>query len=165
MREADLVDLQPLQREMDAPSTLVRMYNAFQLLFRSAFVIDVAVGLATLWALRVAIQATQKKSRTTKLSGPKSTSLLFEVSRELFESPDMGAMFEAWSKEYGVAYEVPMMAGQKQIMVCDPKAVAYLFARDTWSYVRTPIITAATGRWERDCFGPRASHTEDNEDP
>ncbi|KAI6004498.1 cytochrome P450 [Pisolithus orientalis] len=123
------------------------MYNAFQLLFRSAFVIDVAVGLATLWALRVAIQATQKKSRTTKLSGPKSTSLLFEVSRELFESPDMGAMFEAWSKEYGVAYEVPMMAGQKQIMVCDPKAVAYLFARDTWSYVRTPIITAATGRW------------------
>ncbi|KAI6037499.1 cytochrome P450 [Pisolithus marmoratus] len=97
-----------------------------------------ATALVTAWALRTAIRAIQKKFRTTELRGPKSTSLLFGVSKELFESPDTGAIFEAWSKEYGVAYEIPMIYGQKRVILCDPKAVSYLFSRDTRSYVGTP---------------------------
>lgn len=45
--------------------------------------------------LRVAIR---KKFRTTKLRVHESTSLLFG----------------AWSKEYGMIYEIPMMCGQKR---------------------------------------------------
>ncbi|KAI6169881.1 cytochrome P450 [Pisolithus thermaeus] len=74
------------------------------------------------------------KSRTTKLRGPKSNNLIFGVSKELFESPDIGGMFEAWSREYGVAYEIPMICGEKRIALCDPRAVAHLFSKDTWTY-------------------------------
>ncbi|KAI6027137.1 cytochrome P450 [Pisolithus marmoratus] len=87
---------------MDGASTLVRIYKTFQALVRSASVIDLAAGLAAIWALRTAIQAIRKKFRTTKLRGPKSSSLLFGVGKELFRSPDTGAMLEAWSKEYEI---------------------------------------------------------------
>ncbi|KAI6026788.1 cytochrome P450 [Pisolithus microcarpus] len=133
---------------MDTASTPVRIYNMFQALVRSASPspIDVVTGLAVVWAISAAIRALRKQSRTTKLRGPQGSSLLFGVSKELFESPDTGSMFEAWSKEYGVAYELPMLLGQKRIILCDPKAVAYLFSRDTRSYVGTPGHKAAVAR-------------------
>ncbi|KAI6040779.1 cytochrome P450 [Pisolithus marmoratus] len=127
---------------MDAPSTLVRIYNAFRDRVRSASITNMTIGLVAVLVLRVAIQATRKKSRKTKLRGPKSPSLLFGVGKEIFKSPDMGAMFEEWSKEYGVAYEIPMMFGQKRTVLCDPKAVAHLFTKDTWSYVIIPGLKA-----------------------
>ncbi|KAI6004499.1 cytochrome P450 [Pisolithus orientalis] len=131
---------------MDPMPTLVRSYVTCQDLVRSASLIDIATGLVAVWALRVAIRTIRKKSRTTKLRGPKSTSLLFGVGKELFESPDSGALFEAWSKEYGVVYEIPMICGQKRVILCDPRAAAYLFARDTWSYVGIPGFKAVIAR-------------------
>ncbi|KAI5999039.1 cytochrome P450 [Pisolithus marmoratus] len=131
---------------MDIASAFTFTYNASQALALSASVIGVAISLVTAWALCTAIRATQKRSRVTELRGPKSTSLLLGVSKELFESPDTGAIFEAWSKEYGVAYEIPMIYGQKRIILCDPKAVAYFFSRDTRSYVGTPGHKASVVR-------------------
>lgn len=122
---------------MDTASTLVRIYDTFRALVRSASPIDVATGLAAIWALRAVIQAFRRRFRTTRLRGPKSTSLLFGVGKELFASPDTGTIFEEWSKKYGVAYEVPMIFGRRRIVLCDPKAAAYLLSRDTWSYVGT----------------------------
>ncbi|KAI6040782.1 hypothetical protein EDC04DRAFT_1419582 [Pisolithus marmoratus] len=124
--------------DMDIVSTFVPIYNTFQAFVRSTSFIDVATWLAVIWALLTVIRATGKKSRTTKLRGPKSTSLLFGVGKELLESPDTGVIFEAWSKEYGVAYEVPMVCGQKRIILCDPKAITHVLSRDTWSYVGIP---------------------------
>ncbi|KIK25889.1 hypothetical protein PISMIDRAFT_327266 [Pisolithus microcarpus 441] len=46
-------------------------------------------------------------------------------------------MFEAWAKEYGVAYEVPMTLGGKQIVLTDSRALAHYYARETWVYVQT----------------------------
>ncbi|KAI6040778.1 cytochrome P450 [Pisolithus marmoratus] len=122
------------------------MYNAFRDRIHSASFINIAIGLAAVWVLRLAIHTTWKKSGRTKLRGPKGASLLFGVGKELFESPDMGAMFEAWSKEYGVTYEIPMICGQTRTILCDPKAVAYFFAKDTWSYVNTPELKAIVAR-------------------
>ncbi|KAI6011275.1 hypothetical protein PISMIDRAFT_19305 [Pisolithus microcarpus 441] len=127
---------------------------------RSASRIDVVTGLAAVWAISAAIRALRKQSRTTKLREPKGSSLLFGVSKESFKSPDTGSMFEAWPKEYSVAYEVPTFLGQKRIILCDPKAVAYLFSRDTRSYVGTPGHKAAVARTEMGFFGLKASHTE-----
>ncbi|KAI6004500.1 cytochrome P450 [Pisolithus orientalis] len=132
--------------DMDPISMLVRSCAAFYHLVRCTSLIDVATGLATIWALCTAIWATQKNSRTTKLRGPKRTNLLFGVSTELFGSPDSGAIFEAWSKEYGVAYEIPMMCGKQRIVLCDPKALAYLFSKDTWSYAGIPGVKASIAR-------------------
>ncbi|KAI6037494.1 cytochrome P450 [Pisolithus marmoratus] len=131
---------------MDAPFTFVHIFNAFRDRVRSASIIHIAVGLAAVWVLHVAIHATRKKSRKTRLRGPKSPSLWFGVGKELFESPDMGAMFEAWSKEYGMAYEIPMLCGRTRTVLCDPKAVAYLFTKDTWSYVIMPELKAVLAR-------------------
>ncbi|KAI6040775.1 cytochrome P450 [Pisolithus marmoratus] len=131
---------------MDAPSTFVHICNAFRDRVRSASIIHIAVGLAAVWVLRVAIHATRKKPRKTRLRGPKSPSLWFGVGKELFESPDMGAMFEAWSKEYGMAYEIPMLCGGTRTVLCDPKAVAYLFTKDTWSYVIMPGLKVVLAR-------------------
>ncbi|KAI5992733.1 hypothetical protein EDD15DRAFT_2269553 [Pisolithus albus] len=119
---------------MDAASTPVHIYNTFQALVRSASLIDVVTGLAFVWAISTAIRVLRKQSRTTKLRGPKGGSLLFGVSKELFESPDTGWMFETWSREYGVAYELRMLLGQKRII---------LYTR---SYVGTPGHKAAVAR-------------------
>ncbi|KAI6127348.1 cytochrome P450 [Pisolithus croceorrhizus] len=131
---------------MNLPSTLALLYNAFCDHVRSSFIADITVGLATVWALRTVFQATGKKSRTTQLRGPKSNNLLFGVSKELFESTDMGGMFEAWSKEYGVAYEIPMIYGEKRIALCDPRAVAHLFSKDTWAYFGMKGMKEAVAR-------------------
>ncbi|KAI5994679.1 cytochrome P450 [Pisolithus albus] len=122
---------------MDTASTLVPIYDTFRAVVRSASPIDVATGLAAIWALRAVIQAFRRRFRTTRLRGPKSTSLLFGVAKELSTSPDTGTIFEEWSKKYGVAYEVPMIFGRRRIVLCDPKAAAYLLSKDTWSYVGT----------------------------
>ncbi|KAI6040777.1 cytochrome P450 [Pisolithus marmoratus] len=136
---------------MDAPSTFVRIYNAFRHRVSSVSIIDIAIGLAAVWVLCVAIPTTGRKSRKTQLRGPKSPSLLFGVGRELFQSPDMGAMFEAWLKEYGVVYEIPMLCGQTRTVLCDPKAVAHLLAKDTWSYVIIPgLKTIIAKRFGKD---------------
>ncbi|KAI6096692.1 cytochrome P450 [Pisolithus croceorrhizus] len=131
---------------MDTASTPARIYNAFQVLVRSASLICVVAGLAAAWVISAAIRAIRKQSRTTKLRGPRRSSMLFGVSTELFRSSDTGSMFEAWAKEYGVAYEIPMLWGQKRIILCDPKAVAYFFSRDTRSYVGTPAHKATVAR-------------------
>ncbi|KAI6097025.1 cytochrome P450 [Pisolithus croceorrhizus] len=110
---------------MDTVSTPARIYNAFQVLVRSASLIGVVAGLAAVWAISAAIRAIWKQSRTTKLRGPKGSGMFFG---------------------YGVAYEIPMLWGQKRIILCDPKAVAYFFSRDTRSYVGTPAHKAAVAR-------------------
>ncbi|KAI6157012.1 cytochrome P450 [Pisolithus tinctorius] len=130
---------------MNAPSTFVDVYNVFQDIFRSASAIDVTVGLATVWVLRLAVRATRKKSGT-KLRGPENPSLLFGVVKELFEKPDWGAALEGWSKEYGVAYEIPTFFGQKRVILWDPKAAAYVLSRDSWAYARLPGVKASIAR-------------------
>ncbi|KAI6016379.1 hypothetical protein BKA83DRAFT_4498011 [Pisolithus microcarpus] len=51
-------------------------------------------------------------------------------------------MSEAWSKEYAVTYEIPMVFGQKRTILWEPKTVAYFFMNDTWSYVIIPGFKA-----------------------
>ncbi|KAI6026842.1 cytochrome P450 [Pisolithus microcarpus] len=131
---------------MDVPSTLVVVYDAFRDRLRSASIADIAIGLAAVWAFHTAFQATGKKSRTTKLRGPKSNDPFFGVSKELFRSADMGGMYEAWAKEYGVAYEIPMICGERRIQLCDPRAAAHFFSKDTWSYVGIKGMKAAVAR-------------------
>ncbi|KAI5987884.1 cytochrome P450 [Pisolithus albus] len=131
---------------MDLPSTLVVVYDTLCDRLRSVSIADIAVGLAAVWAFHTAFHATGKKSRTTKLRGPKSNDPFFGVSKELFRSADMGGMYEAWAKEYGVAYEIPMICGERRIQLCDPRAAAHFFSKDTWSYVGIKGMKAAVAR-------------------
>ncbi|KIJ59411.1 hypothetical protein HYDPIDRAFT_162418 [Hydnomerulius pinastri MD-312] len=51
-------------------------------------------------------------------------------------------MYEAWAEEYGVVYQVPSTLGQRRIVLCDPRAIAHFYARETWTYVQTPLSKA-----------------------
>jgi len=99
----------------------------------SSYAINVTAGLAVIWALRITYLTNRKRPRTTRLRGPPSG--LFGAEEVLFESPDLAAVHEAWYKEYGPAYEIPMVLGERKIVLCDPKALAHFFARDSWTYV------------------------------
>jgi len=102
---------------------------------RSAHVVDLVTGLAVIGALRVVYLANRKRPGTTRLKGPSCG--FFGAEKVIHEAPDPTAVYEGWQQEYGVAYEIPLLLGERSIVLCDPKAVAHLFGRDSWSYALT----------------------------
>ncbi|KAF9239176.1 cytochrome P450 [Melanogaster broomeanus] len=101
--------------------------------------VDAAVALAALWLLLTAARVARRRPKTTQLSGPPSPSVVFGFAKDLLESPDAGAMYEAWGDEYGIVYQVPTVLGQSRIILADPRAIAHFYARETWTYALTPL--------------------------
>jgi hypothetical protein len=95
-----------------------------------------------LWAFVKVSRALRWRLKTTQLRGPPRTSLIYGVSHDLVSSQDSGAMYERWATEYGVAYTIPGVLGQNRIVLCDPRAIAHFYARETWTYVQTPLELA-----------------------
>ena len=112
---------------------------------RLANAIDLAAGLAAILALRMAYLANRKGLRTTRLRGPKP-GIFFGAAKVILESSDSAALYETWYKEYGAVYEIPLMLGQRRVILCDPKAIAHFFGRDSWSYALTPESKIALQR-------------------
>ncbi|KAG2144204.1 cytochrome P450 [Suillus clintonianus] len=111
---------------------------------RSFGALNVAGSLAALWAFVKVLRVLRWRLKTTQLRGPPRTSFLYGVSRDLGSSHDSGTMYEHWAEEYGVAYMIPSVLGQTRIILCDPRAIAHFFARETWTYVKTPRVLALT---------------------
>jgi len=109
--------------------------NVLEVIRSVPCVVDLVIGLAVIGALRVVYLANRKRPGTTRLKGPSCG--FFGAEKVIHEAPDRTAVYEAWQQEYGVAYEIPLMLGQRRIVLCDPKAVAHFFGRDSWSYVLT----------------------------
>ncbi|KAG1824968.1 cytochrome P450 [Suillus variegatus] len=109
---------------------------------RSGGAINVAGSFAALWALVKVLRMLRWRVKTTQLLGPPRTSLVYGVSRDLASSHDRAAMYERWATEYGVVYMIPSVLGQTNIVLCDPKAIAHFYARETWTYVKTPTTLA-----------------------
>lgn len=102
----------------------------------SANVFLLAAGIFVVHKLAQTFRA---QARTTKLSGPAASSWLFGVVKETHVG-DSGELYEMWANEYGTVYHVPAVAGSKKVVVTDPKAVAHIYAHDTFTYVHGPII-------------------------
>ncbi|KIK44327.1 hypothetical protein CY34DRAFT_786501 [Suillus luteus UH-Slu-Lm8-n1] len=117
---------------------------------RSVGAFKVACSFAALWAFVKISRALRWRLKTTQLRGPPRTSLMYGVSHDLASSQDSGAMYERWATEYGVAYTIPGVLGRTRIVLCDPRAIAHFYARETWTYVQTPLslalLEAAFGR-------------------
>ncbi|KAI6030993.1 cytochrome P450 [Pisolithus marmoratus] len=112
-------------------------YDNLLAVYRSTSILSVLAGIAGVLVLRGTLRAARRKLKTTSLRGPPGTHPIFGVSKDLFESSDTGEIFETWAEEYGSAYEVPTSFGGKKIMLCDPRALAHYYARETWTYVLT----------------------------
>ncbi|KAG2125473.1 cytochrome P450 [Suillus clintonianus] len=110
---------------------------------RSVGVLNVAVSFAALWAFVKVLRVLRSRLKTTQLRGPPRTSFIYGVSHDLDSSHDSGAMYEHWATEYGVVYMIPGVLGQTITVLCDPKAIAHLYARETWTYMQTPASLAS----------------------
>ncbi|KAG0700467.1 cytochrome P450 [Suillus ampliporus] len=117
---------------------------------RSVGAFNAACSFAALWAFVKVLKALRWRLKTTQLRGPPRSSFLYGVSNDPVSSQDSAATYERWAEEYGAVYMIPNVPGQTRIMLCDPKAIAHFYARETWTYVRTPlaltILEAVVGR-------------------
>ncbi|KAG1882721.1 cytochrome P450 [Suillus subluteus] len=117
---------------------------------RSVDAFNVAGSFVALWALVKVLRALRWRLKTTQLHGPPRTSFIYGVSHDLVASQDSGGMYERWATEYGVAYMIPSVLGQTRIVLCDPRAIVHFYARETWTYVQTPLsltlLEATIGR-------------------
>ncbi|KAH0839444.1 cytochrome P450 [Lanmaoa asiatica] len=104
----------------------------------SAF--NVVVGCTAVWAFVKLIHMSRRRVRTPKLRGPPSPSCAYGVGQILMEADDPSSMYESWAQEYGIVYEVPSTLGRRRIILYDPKAIAHFHAKETWTYVRTPML-------------------------
>ncbi|KAG1814956.1 cytochrome P450 [Suillus variegatus] len=109
---------------------------------RSRGAFHVAFSFAALWAFVKVLRMLRWRVKTTQLLGPPRTSLVYGVSRDLAISQDSGAIYERWATEYGVAYMIPSVLGGTRVVLCDPRAIAHFYARETWTYVQTPLSLA-----------------------
>ncbi|KAF9237034.1 cytochrome P450 [Melanogaster broomeanus] len=94
---------------------------------------DSSVGSSGGDSTVIEVQNCRWRPKTTRLRGPPSPSVVFGFAKDLLESPDAGAMYEAWGEEYGVVYQVPTVLGQSRIILADPRAIAHFYARETWT--------------------------------
>ena len=95
------------------------------------------VGIA-IWALLRWFGSYRQQLHTTKLRGPQSESFVYGVGKRVLDADDSGAVYEAWAQEYGPVYAVPSTLGNKRIVLCDPKAIAHFYSKETWTYTHTP---------------------------
>jgi len=107
--------------------------------FRSVGTFNVACSFAALWTFVKVIRALRWRLKTTQLRGPPRTSLIYGVSNDLASSKDSAMMYEHWAQEYGAVYMTPSVLGQTKIVLNDPRAIAHFYARESWTYVQTPL--------------------------
>ncbi|KDR74239.1 hypothetical protein GALMADRAFT_572553 [Galerina marginata CBS 339.88] len=77
-----------------------------------------------------------KLTSTTPLSGPPRKSL-FGVTRQIRVSPNPKAFYEEWFNQYGTIYRIPLPFGTEAVVISDLKAATHIFAKDTFTYVRS----------------------------
>ena len=61
--------------------------------------------------------------------------LFFEVADLIEKAEDSGSLYENWAIEYGVVYKVPALLGSWCVILCDPKAIAHFYVRETFLYM------------------------------
>ncbi|KAH0826178.1 cytochrome P450 [Lanmaoa asiatica] len=108
------------------------------------YAFDVAVACTAIWTLLRWIRASRQQLCTTRLRGPPNESFLYGVGKRIFDAEDSGAVYEAWAQEYGLVYTIPSTLGNSRIVLCDPKAIAHFYAKDTWTYVQNPLAKKIT---------------------
>lgn len=110
---------------------------------------NTAVVCAAVWTLLRWLRTSRLQPRTTQLRGPPSVSFVYGVGKHVLDAEDPGAVYEAWAQEYGPAYAVPSTLWTKRIVLCDPKAIAHFYAKDTWAYVLTPMTKTRRAHFVR----------------
>ncbi|KIJ12886.1 hypothetical protein PAXINDRAFT_100954 [Paxillus involutus ATCC 200175] len=115
------------------PTMTVKIGTSFR-------VLDVVAVFIFTWSLIHLAHLVRRRARTTPLKGPPSNSLIFGFP-EILMSADV---YESWAAQYGPVFQVPSLLGTSRILLCDPKAIAHFYARDTTTYILTPLANFMT---------------------
>ena len=103
------------------------------------FYINVVLPFAVVWLLFVVLKKQLARNKTTPLNGPDNPSILFGLYRRINESEDPGALYEEWALKYGPAFRIPGGFGSSRILICDPRANAHFYSKETFGYVQTKL--------------------------
>jgi hypothetical protein len=100
----------------------------------------VVLPFAIVLLLFVVLKKQFARNEMTPLNGPDNPSILFGLHRSInFESEDSGALYEEWALKYGPAFRVPGGFGSSRILICDPRANAHFYSKDTFGYIQTKV--------------------------
>ncbi|KZT00685.1 cytochrome P450 [Laetiporus sulphureus 93-53] len=119
--------------------------------------IRLLVGLSGLFFSYVLIHHLRRRARTTPLVGPPSTNFLLGLGRLVSKSPDPSLLYEQWAEKYGPVYNVPAALNISRVILCDPRAVNFVFARGTYGFVKPRVdrvaieLTVGRGIMHADC--------------
>ena len=119
--------------------------NAVLLHMPSLSAFNAVIACTVVWVFVKFIRMSRKRLHTTRLRGPPNPSFLYGVGRILMHSVDPASLYESWAREYGSVYAVPSTLGKSRIVLYDSKALAHYYAKDCWSYGRTPMAKKALG--------------------
>ena len=114
---------------------------------RLSSLIPVLYTLGAIWILQKAIRFLyaflRRRSHSTALYGPPRTSLLWGANRMILTSTDRISIFEEWLSKYGPAFSIPGPLGADVVVLCDPKAIAHFYGRETYGYHQTAFARMA----------------------
>ncbi|KAI9456895.1 cytochrome P450 [Boletus coccyginus] len=66
-------------------------------------------------------------------------SFLYGVGQRTLDPANAVAAYEEWAQEYGPVFTAPSTLGSDRIVLCDPKAIAHFYSKETWTYIQTPL--------------------------
>ncbi len=98
------------------------------------------LGVASLGSYVVSRLIQRCWNVTTPLLGPPSSSWLLGASKTLADSDDKVRIYQQWAIQYGHVYRITGIFGSSEIILCDPKAVAHFYSKETLTYVRPAAI-------------------------
>jgi hypothetical protein len=105
-----------------------------------AYLLSVSYLLAAFAAYRLI-----KYLRAVRLQGPPSKSFVFGHTMEIMGARSPADLYDGWAQTYGAVYRVRGPLGSDRIVLCDPKAIAHMFALDSWKYSHTPLARRQLG--------------------
>ena len=117
------------------------------------------ISLALLYVAVKLVQLIIRRRRSyllPRLKGPPSNSFLFGRLREAMQWKDRATMYQRWSEEYGAVFQVPGLIGGRSIVLCDPKAIAHLHSKDSFTYQALPFFKTIMKRfvsWNEPGYG------------
>ena len=102
----------------------------------------ITFGICVALAFLAAVYRSYLRPRTTKLVGPLSNDFIFGVTKDLFNSSNLGGMYRNWEKTYGPVYEIPSTFGSTILVLQDPGAITHLYSKDTSVYHQSGFVKA-----------------------
>ncbi|TFY61456.1 hypothetical protein EVG20_g7054 [Dentipellis fragilis] len=109
---------------------------------------DILLALTGTYALYTLARTLRRRLHTTRLRGPPRDSFVTGTAERLYtrETGFSGRVFEEWAERYGAAYVLPGKMGRDSVVLFDPKAVAHVYAKDTYGYTQRVESKAASER-------------------